>query len=497
MRFFMPLLVLLCFTTSTVFGQDEWRRAHSLYKSGNYQEALVLLDEAIKTHPDWWFSIFLRGKCQFALERYRDAKASYIETTTLEIPTDQVPIVKYDLARVYMALKEYPEAIKLFGELVSVAPPAKRFDLYYNRGQCELQIAKTSEEANNQEKANSYYSKAIVSFTEAEKLRAPDARLEVEASFQKAFCQFKIGNTQGSTASLEKCIEGFEKVLQKDQRHEDSHRFLIEVSFQLAKKAKGGSAEVAAYGRTVGYIDRYLAIWPNNEKMVNKKGQALQGQKKYAEAVAVFKQYVKMKPNDGTGYFSLGSCQMAAKDYDAAIKSYEQAIKRGAGNNQNVYTFAAYSFIQQKNDCYKHDIPLYEQAVDILSKGLKANSGNSAIRRDLDAKRNNLQILRDNLNTEKENIKRAVDNIKSLRETIALNEDRLARNTEMHIAQPTSELESAIEEGKNVIKESRGELDRELKDLKQMYDDANRCGGSSATDQFTVMAQILKENGLI
>ncbi len=493
MRKIMPLLVLLCFLMPSALGQDEWKRAHSEYKAGRYNEALVLLEEAIASHPDWWFSIFLRGKCQFALGNYREALTSYNDAMTLEIPTEQIPVVKYDLARTQMAGKDYSSAIKTFTELVPLVPGARKFDLYYNRGQCELQIAKAAEESGAKEKQMSYYSKAIVSFSESEKYTAPDPRLGIEAVFQKAYSQFKIGNKSGTRTSLENCIQGFEQVLKKDQRHEDAHRFLIEVSFQLTDLASERD-KIAAYDRTVGFIDRFLSIWPKNAKMVNRKGQALQGAKRYTEAVTVFKQYVQMQPNDGMGYFSLGSCQMAAKDYDAAIESYNKAIAKGANQNQNVYVFAAYSFTQQKNDCYRHDIPLYQKAVDILNKGIRSNPGNSAIKRDLDAKKGNLQILLDNQRTEDENRKRALENIGNLRNTIAVNEERLARNTEMHISQPTAELETAIQEGRTVIKESRLELERELKELQQLFDDAKRCGGAAATDLYPQMAQALKSN---
>lgn len=476
-------------------AQDEWKRGHELYKQGNYKEALVLFEEAVKTHPDWWFSIYLKGKCQFSLNKVKESITSFNEALTLEIPTDQMPVVKYDLARAQMAVNDYLSAIKSFTDLIDLAPSSRKFDLLYNRGQCELQVAKAAEEKKDKEKLISYYSKAIVSFSEAEKYNSKDPRLSVESLFQKAYCQFKIGNTHGTKASLEKCIGDFEQVLQKDKRHEDAHRFLIEVSFQLAKMASERE-EAQAYGRTVGYISRYLEIWPNDAKMVNKKGQALQGQKKYADAVTVFKQYIKMQPKDGTGYFSLGSCQMASGDFDGAIESYKKAISNGAGDNQNVYTFAAYSFVQQKNDCFAHDIPLYEKAIEILRQGVKSNPGNGVIKRELDAKQANLQILQDNRRTEQENCRRALENVTSLQKTIAINEERLAANKERHIATPTAELQKAIEEGQAVIKESRTELERELKDLAALRDSAKRCGGAAATDLFGQMEKALQENGI-
>ena len=487
------LILIFCGLAVPCLAQDEWQRATDLYKQGQYDDAIVLLDEAMATHPDWYYPVLLKGKCNLRLEKYEMALRNFTDALTLEVPTDQIPSVKYDMARANMSVGNFNQAIELFSELVSLVPPSKKFDLFYNRGQCELQIAKKNEAANDLNKAGNYYSKAIVSFGEAEKHKTTNKKFEVEASFQKAYSQFKIGNFSGSKNTLIKSLAFFEEVLRKDPRHQDSHRFLVDVSFRLTKKSASDVEKTKHYAKTVEYLDRYLEIWPKDDSMLNKKGQALQGQKRYKEAIDVFKRYVALKPSDGMGYFSLGSCQMAAKEYPAAIDSFRKALQRGAKSNHNTFIFTAYCYQQQKTGCYHKDIPLYEKAVDILSQGAKAIPSNGTIKKDLEAKRNNLQILRDNLATEEENRRTFLANIGELKKGIAINENKLARNREMHIAQPTAELDKAIKEGEVAIRDSKADLKKQLADLSVSFEEAKKCGGSAASKYYSQMAETLKE----
>lgn len=494
MRKFAALFVLGLCLFAPAFGQDESQRAIELYKQGDYEQALVLLDEAIASHPDWYFPIYLKAKCNLALKRYDKAIGNLTDTLTLEVPTKEVPAVKFEMARAYMMNKDYEKAIALFGDLVTLVQDSHKFDLFYNRGQCEVQIAKKAERSGDVGTAGNYYSKAIVSFSEAGKYPARAQRMEIEASFQKAYAQYKIGNFKGSEAELKKCLDYFEDVLKKDPRHQDAHRFLVEVGFHLAQNAQGQAA-VDMYATTEGYLDRYLAVWPNDTKMLNKKGQALQGQKKYGEATEIFERYVRLKPNDGMGYFSLGSCLMADKKYEEAIENFKKALQKGEKDNHNIYYFTAYCYREQKTGCYHQDIPLYQKAVDVLNQGLKAIPNNGALKRDLQSTQQNLQVFRENLATDEENRKVSLDNIADLKANIAQNREKLRINMERNIAQPTAELQEAIEQGREAIRVATDKLNKELVDLKAYYDDAARCGGKAASQYFTQMAEVLAENG--
>ena len=60
---------------------------------------------------------------------------------------------------------------------------------------------------------------------------------------------------------------------------------------------------------------------------INKAGYSLLAQKKYKEAIDVFKMNVKLYPNSGNVYDSLGEAYMLSGDKKNAIENYEKSIK--------------------------------------------------------------------------------------------------------------------------------------------------------------------------
>lgn len=476
----------------TGFAQDEHKKAYELYKQGKYKEAIVQLEEAIASRPNWHFPILLKGRCHLKLKEYKEAIRNIEDALTLEPPTKEIPSAKHAISQAYMGMKDYQKAIHALNELIPLVPQGRQFEIYFNRGQAEMQIAKTNE-SKNKTKARDYYSKSVVSFSEAMGKTTKKTNLVQEASFQKAFAQYKIGNFEGSVRSLEKSIQAFEDVIKRNPKEKRAHTFLVNLGFDIAKKSpKNKSGD--AYGRTAGFIDRYLKYWPNDADMMLKKGKALQGAKRYKEAIEVFKLVDKLKPNNGDVLFSLASCQMAAGQYKSAISSFEKAKGKNPKNHQ-IYSYMAYSYQKQKNDCAQNDIPLYDKAVKVLEQGIGRVSGQAKglLQKDLDSKRNNLKILQENVATDDSNHLAAMDNIKKLAETVKANESTLERNQELYIQQPTNELKAAIDEGKVAIKRDRDSLTKEVKVLSQYIEDARKCGGANAYKHYTSMTALLKQ----
>ncbi|QTD53275.1 tetratricopeptide repeat protein [Sulfidibacter corallicola] len=465
-------------------------------KQGKFQEAIVLLDESIASYPDWYFPILLKGQANMKLKKFDVALRNFNDALTLEIPTKDIPGVKYSIVQCYMSLKDYNKAIHAIDDLMPLVPASRKFDLLLNRGQSEMQIAKSSEGSGNNKKAQTFYSKAIVSFTEALKAPVGKKNHEIEAAFQKAYAQYKIGNAKGGIQSLEKSIKAFEDVIERNKREERAHKFLIDLSFRVAQSS-AKSRQPTRYQETVSYIDRYLSIWPNKPEMMNKKGAALQGAKKYREAVEVFKLVTKLLPKDGTVYFSLGSCQMAAKQFAEAIGSFQKAIANGEKGNHNIYSFIAYCYQEQKQGCYNTDIPLYTNAVKILEQGVKnvSGQGKGKIQGDLQRKKDNLNILEENKSTDNSNHMAAITNVTKLERSIDANRDKLQRNQELYIRQPTEELRLAIEEGKKAIREDEGSMQNELEVLRRYVRESGKCGGQGTFDNYDKMREVIKRHG--
>ena len=256
-------VVSLLLITMTGLAQDEHKKAAQLMKQGNFKDALVLLEEAITAYPDWYYPILLKGQCNLKLGNYKDALASYNDVLTLELDSKEVPKVKYYIAQCYMKLKDYPKAIHAYTELAPIAPQSKKFDVFMNRGQAEMQIAKKAEEKNDRKKANSYYSKAVVSFSESLKYPAGRKDMSIEALFQKAYSQYKIGNFKGGINSLETSIQAFKDVIAENPKEKRAHTFLINLAFQIVDKVPKNRKD-SKYSDVVTYIERYLTHWPGD-----------------------------------------------------------------------------------------------------------------------------------------------------------------------------------------------------------------------------------------
>jgi tetratricopeptide (TPR) repeat protein len=417
-RLIIALLTLFV-SALTGFAQDEHKKAMEFYKEGRFQDALAMLEESISTYPDWYFPVLMKGQTNLKLGNYKEAVSNFNDAMTLEIPGNELPKARYGIAQAYMFMEDYPKAIHAFDELIPLTPPSRLFDVYFSRAQSEMQVAKAAEDKNDRNKANSYYSKAIVSYSEALKHPVNDEAKEVEALFQKAFSQYKIGNFEGGIASLEKSIQAFQNVIAENPKEKRAHQFLINLSFEIVEKSPD-TRKPDRYGDAVGYIDRYLSHWPGDAAMINKKGLALQGARQYKEAINVFKSLVRMQPENGEAYFSLGSCQMAAKQYQEAIASFNKALAKGQEKNPNVYLYSAYCFQEQKSSCENLNIPFYESAVSILEKGLTkvSGTGKAMIQKDLGNKKSNLEILRTNFSTENQNHQVVIENITQVLSTM-------------------------------------------------------------------------------
>lgn len=494
MRILLTITLLFTGFLSSLLAQNEHEKALELYKQRKYADALVMLEESIATHPDWWFPILLKGQCNMKLKKHTAALANLNDALTLEVPSKEIPKVKYYIAKTYMAMKDYNKAIYAYTELLALVPRSRHFDIYLNRGQCEMQIAQAIE-GKNSGKANSYYSKAVVSFSEALKNVSNNKNLEIEAAFQKAYAQYKIGNLKGGIQSLEVSIKAFTDVIRRNPKEERAHKFKIDLAFQLAQKTNG-TRKAGEFNKVVGYIDDFLTHWPKKPSMINKKGQALQGAKRYKEAVDIFNSAIKLSPNDGSLYFSLGSCEMAAKRYKPALRTFKIALARGEKKNPSVYSYMAYCYQQQKTSCYNTDIPLYQEAVKTLEKGVGATTGpgKKALRVDLERKRDNLMILQDNLSTDEQNHQAAIDNIANLVKTLGRNRATLGKNREMYIQQPTEELSSAISAGETAIKADETTMSKELKTLSGYIADAKKCGGGRTFKHYAEMVKVLNDN---
>ncbi len=487
MKKLLLLSIIFSALTGAAFSEEAYEKGFQLYKQKRYKDALAFLDEAIVANPDWYFPVLLKGQCHFKLSQFDKALAHLNDCLTMEPPTKDIPSVKNFIAMSHMLKKDYPQAVQAFDSLLEVAPRGRRFDIYLNRGQCELQIAKKAD-GRDAKKAASYFKKSYVSFSEALKNPSNGSKLKNEALFQKSYAFYK--QERESTPHLKKSIGAFEQVIAANPKDERAHRYAISLQLKVVEKASG-DRKPAEYQTAVRHLDRYLKNWPNNRDMLRKKGLALQGAKQYGPAVETLARVAKMTPGDGKVHMSLGSCQMALKNYDAALASFRQAKANGEAKNPDVYLLSAFCEVTQKTGCAPFDIPIYENAVRHLEEGAKKASGSKVgkLRSDLNRKKNTLRTLRENLSADNQNHQATLKNIETLEEAIRLNTDRLSKNRDLYAQQPTEELNQAIEQGVETIRADKNKLEEEYKVLNRYIREAKKCGGGKSYEYYAKMTQ--------
>ncbi len=72
------------------------------------------------------------------------------------------------------------------------------------------------------------------------------------------------------------------------------------------------------------------------EERINQLGYTLMGEKKYTEAVAVFKLNVEMYPQSANVYDSLGEAYMKSGNKELAIKNYKKSLELDPANQNAV-----------------------------------------------------------------------------------------------------------------------------------------------------------------
>lgn len=101
-----------------------------------------------------------------------------------------------------------------------------------------------------------------------------------------------VGGGQGPS------MEQVQALMAKMQENPDDPHVLIDLAESFMR--------MQAWDRAMVFLDRAAVMTPEDPTPLRGKGVVLFQQKKYAEAVAVFEQVLKMDPKDASTYFNLG-----------------------------------------------------------------------------------------------------------------------------------------------------------------------------------------------
>ncbi len=479
------LLSIIVAMGSSGLRADNYQTGTDLFKRGSFAEAIPHFEEAIRERPSWFAPYMLQGRCHLKLEEYQKALMQLKEALLLDMPEGYQAGIRYHIAQAYMGMEEYGTAAEIFGELAPRAPAARRPGLHVNVASCYLALAKKHADSDATRAVN-YFRKSVASFSEALELSGSKRDVRREAAFQRAWGRMGIADLTDNPAMLQQGAEELAAYLAEDPGARRAYRFLIDLDFLMVKR---GYEVERAYQQALTHLDGYLAQWRDDARMIHFKGQAYQGLERYDEAIAGFREAIRLEPGNGKYLFSLGSCQMAAGRYNEAIATLDKARVNGEAANPDLYFYSASSYTQQKTGCFVDDLPLIEKAIEVLSEGVGAVEGDdkATLESLLTRQQHNRDVLRENVRTDNENHRTVLENIRDITATIAGNTAKLQRARENNITTPTEELAANIAELAALIDQDKQRLDAEYAQLETYIRGARKCGGENA---FTHLAEM-------
>ena len=179
---------------------------------------------------------------------------------------------------------------------------------------------------------------------------------------------------------------------------------LLLVEFFMSEKKsirKEKNSQVAtAILSFFAFIIPSVAFSQNTNQVIN-EGNDLYKQKKYSEAIGVYKKVIEKKPGNVTAQYNLGNAQYKNKNNEEAIKAYEQAIAFSKDNKEKGEAFYNKGVILQNDKKLPECIEAYKQALKLnpadeearlnLQKALKQQKKQEQPKDDKQKKKENKQ----------------------------------------------------------------------------------------------------------
>lgn len=108
----------------------------NLVESGNLEEGMKLINQAISLEPSDPEKIHVRAQINSALGKHQEAISDYKKCIYLKNDVFQY---HYNLANVYFDTRQFAHAVDYYTSAVQINPNDS--DIYSNRGTCYIQIS--------------------------------------------------------------------------------------------------------------------------------------------------------------------------------------------------------------------------------------------------------------------------------------------------------------------------------------------------------------------
>lgn len=324
---FLPIVVMAAWF--------DWERAVSLYKQGQYREAIAEFQEVIAEYPEHSDSWKYIGLSYYQLKDYKAAIEPLAKALALKKKENRFdPDLLRALGQAHLALNQYDQALPYFESLSSAqANVAVNFHL----------LGVTYSNLNRPEEA-------AEAFRKASKLDPKDA---------DTF--YYLGVQQFRTGKLDEAIATLRTGLAADPKNAEMMGLLAESLLRLAatqkdeRKAGAMFDEAVRVGTTLKSVKDDAAA---NELL----GRAYLATKKYAQAEALLSKALEgSKQPNAALYFNLGFALAQNKSWPRAGEMFMQADKLNPGDVNTLY-YLGYVYESQRR--YPEALEAYTKAFD-------------------------------------------------------------------------------------------------------------------------------------
>lgn len=482
------VMVLLCLAPGD--GVAPHVEAKKLMSGGNYDKAMVLLEEAVSQRNDWFYPLFLRGQCHLKMGKYSNAVSDFLEVSGMNVPDEYEAPLFYYTARAYYSNKDYGKALQTYEASLKLMPKSRQGQVLLAMGDCHVRLAeKVTGEARIKN-----LRQGMGRLNEVLDQKA-SLKTKERAAYQRGHVRMKLFKASGSAEELEAGINELDTWTETNVHDVKSQRLLLSMVTRRLELAEGDD-KVSVYKRMADYTGRFLEQRSEDHGLLKKHAVALRGMGSLKEADAAWTRLMDTGDASGEAAFWRGEGRIKLKQYKNGFKDMEMALSRQQKERAEAWSLAAHALLSQKKDCYATDKGLYTKAESLLSEGLKhvAVAKQPQLESHLSQVTQTRKTLEENHGVDLSNHTNILKNVASLKEAIATNEAKLFKAKDQSLASKAiaDSLKDSIEEFKRVIDEDKVALGEEMKRLKGYIREASVCGGEATYPNLKAMKALTK-----
>jgi tetratricopeptide (TPR) repeat protein len=302
--------------------QAYYERAIAYYRLGNYSQAIADFNELISRNPNNSDAYVRRGFCFAKLKEYEKAIADYNQAIFFN-PDD---LVAFKFRRIAYRELTYRKQIADYSHLINLNPNDHR--AYNRRG---------SAYRNSRE-----YEKAIADYTQA---------ITLNPRFITAY------NNRGLAYSH---LKDYDRAIA-----DYTQAITLNPRFITAYNNRGlAYSHLKDYDRAIADYTQAITLNPRFVTAYNNRGLAYSHLKDYDRAIADYTQAITINPSFANAYHNRGVAYMKLRAYNQAFEDYNQALTLNPYFTMGYYNRGNLHFQLQD----------YEKAIADYSQGISLNN---------------------------------------------------------------------------------------------------------------------------